>query len=194
MLLLDTVTLEPASVVVQESIFTVDTPSELSDILYRPAVRISSDNHEVYEIDQAAAIEEVKTLLPNTLLESACFLPFSPLTEKDKRQIVNKEIKRIIHNLRSVHDVSVYYQEEVIQFLLNQVNQAKQGFDALHKNLHHQIEQVFLKSLEQGVIDDGQVLMLQLNDTGRVLQIVRTNARSNSTQANTKYDFSIRHQ
>jgi hypothetical protein len=41
---------------------------------------------------------------------------------------------------------------------------------------------VLLKSLAQGVIADGQVLMLQLNDTGRVLQRVRTVARTGLTQ------------
>ena len=186
MLLLDTVTPEQTSIVVQESIFPVDTPSELSDILYRPSVRLSSETQEVYAVDQSSIIEEIKKQLSDSVLNFACVLPFLPLTEKDKKQIINKEIKRIIHSLRSAHDVSVYYQEEVIQFLLNQVNQANQGFEALYKNLHHQIEQVFLKSLEQGVIADGQVLMLQLNDTGRVLQIVRTAARSGSTQAKLK--------
>ncbi len=187
MLLLDTITAEPTLAVVQESIFNLDVPSELSDILYRPTVRISEDvSYENYEIGYNSAIEATKKQLPDAVLNTACILPFTPLTEKDKKQIINKEIKRIIHSLRSAHDVSVYYQEEVIQFLLNQVNQANKGFEALHKNLHQQIEQVFLKSLEQGVIADGQVLMLQLNDTGRVLQIIRTNARSGSTQAKLK--------
>lgn len=186
MLLLDTEIPEPTPAVVQESIFTVDTSSELSDILYRPSVRISADIHDTYETDPGFMIEEAKKKLPAAILDTACILSFSPLSEKDKKHIINKEIKRIIHCLRKAHDVSVYYQEEVIQFLLNQVNQAKQGFEALHKNLHDQIEQVFLKSLEQGVISDGQVLMLQLNDTGRVLQIVRTVTRSGSTQAKLK--------
>ena len=188
MLLLNTIASEPAPTVVQESIFNMDTPSELSDILYRPTVRISENSYEVetYETDYSSAIEAAKKQLTDTALNVGCILPFTPLTEKDKKHIINKEIKRIIHALRTAHDVSVYYQEEVIQFLLNQVNQSNQGFEAFHKNLHHQVEQVFLKSLEQGVISDGQVLMLQLNDTGRVLQIVRTNARSGSTQAKLK--------
>ncbi|MES2204353.1 MAG: hypothetical protein V4496_03945 [Pseudomonadota bacterium] len=187
MLLLDTITTEPTLAVVQESIFNLDTPSELSDILYRPTVRISEEAFfETDEVDYTAAIEATKKQLNDAVFNAACILPFTPLTEKDKKQIINKEIKRIIHGLRTAHDVSVYYQEEVIQFLLNQVNQAKKGFEALHKNLHQQIEQVFLKSLEQGVIADGQVLMLQLNDTGRVLQIIRTNARSGSAQAKLK--------
>lgn len=186
MLLLETTVPELVPMVVQESIFSVDTSSELSDILYRPSVRISTDVNETTEIDQDSIIEASKKQLSETILKAACMLPFSPLTEKDKKQIVNQEIKRIIHFLRTTHDVSVYYQEEVIQFLLNQVNQSQQGFEALHKNLHRQIEQVFLKSLEQGVIADGQVLMLQLNDTGRVLQIVRTTARTGSTQAKLK--------
>lgn len=186
MLPLDTTAPESSPVVVQESIFTVDTTSELSDILYRPTVRISSDDNEDYKIDQNSADEAAKKLLSDSILNAACVLPFSPLTEKDKKQIINKEIKRIIYHLRATHDVSVYFQEEVIQFLLHQTNQANRGFEALHKNLHHQIEHVFLKSLEQGVIADGQVLMLQLNDTGRVLQMVRTNARAGSTQVKLK--------
>ncbi len=186
MLLLDTAAPEPKPLVVQESIFAIDTSLELSDILYRPSIKISTDVNESIEINENHAVEEVKKQLSETIFESACLLSFSPLTEKDKKQIINKEIKRIMHSLRTTHDVSVYYQEEVIQFLLNQVNQANQGFEALHKNLHHQIEHVFLKSLEQGVIADGQVLMLQLNDTGRVLQIVRTVARTGSMQAKLK--------
>ncbi|MBP9725868.1 MAG: hypothetical protein KBD83_00175 [Gammaproteobacteria bacterium] len=186
MLLLDTTAPEPKTLVVQESIFAVDTSSELSDILYRPSIKISTDINDGIEIDENYVIEEVKKQLPETTFESACFLSFSPLTEKDKKHIINKEIKRIMHSLRATHDVSVYYQEEVVQFLLNQVNQSNQGFEALHKNLHLQIEHVFLKSLEQGVIADGQVLMLQLNDTGRVLQIVRTAARTGLAQAKLK--------
>lgn len=185
MLLLDTQAIESAPTVIQESIFTVDTASELSDILYRPTVRISENIYDIETdaTDHNTAIEAAKKQLTDSVMNVACVLPFTALTEKDKKYIINKEIKRIIHSLRSTHDVSVYYQEEVIQFLLNQVNQ---GFEALHKNLHQQIEQVFLKSLEQGVIADDQVLMLQLNDTGRVLQIVRTNARSGSTQTKLK--------
>ena len=186
MLLLDTTAPEPKTLAVQESIFAVDTSSELSDILYRPNIKISTEINESVEIDENYAIEEVKKQLPEATFELACFLSFSPLTEKDKKHIINKEIKRIMHSLRATHDVSVYYQEEVIQFLLNQVNQLNQGFEALHKNLHLQIEDVFLKSLAQGVIADGQVLMLQLNDTGRVLQIVRTVARTGLTQAKLK--------
>ncbi len=186
MLLLDTTAPEPKTLAVQESIFAVDTSSELSDILYRPNIKISTDINEGAEIDENYAIEEAKKQLPEATFELACFLPFSPLTEKDKKHIINKEIKRIMHSLRAIHDVSIYYQEEVIQFLLNQVNQFNQGFEALHKNLHLQIEDVFLKSLAQGVIADGQVLMLQLNDTGRVLQIVRTVARTGLTQSKLK--------
>lgn len=190
MLLLDTIAPEPAPIVVQESIFNLETPSELSDILYRPTVKITEAVYEAQaqEPDHGAIIEITKKQLTDAILNVACILPFTALTEKDKKQMINKEIKRIIHSLRSTHDVSIYYQEEVIQFLLNQVNQTNQGFETLHKNLHQQIEQVFLKSLEQGVIVDGQVLMLQLNDTGRVLQIVRTNARSGagSTQMKLK--------
>jgi len=186
MLLLDTSAPEPKPVLVQESIFTTESSLELSDILYRPSVKISPELNESYEMDEGYALEEAKKQLPETLFETACVLSFLPLTEKDKKQIINQEIKRIIHCLRMAHDVSVYYQEEVIQFLLNQVKQANRGFEALHKNLFHQIEHVFLKALEQGVIVDGQVLMLQLNDTGRVLQIVRTVARTASTQAKLK--------
>lgn len=186
MILLDTTTPEPTPSVIQESIFAVETASELSDILYRPSVRISVEENEASESDQNVIVEEVKKQLPESITESACILPFVTLNEKEKKHIINKEIKRIIHSLRNLHDVPIYYQEEIIAFLLNQVNHVQQGFEALHKNLYQQIEHVFLKSLEQGVIADGQVLMLQLNDTGRVLHMVRTSARSHVPQTKLK--------
>lgn len=180
MTLLDVAAPVTSPAVIQESIFSVDNRFELSDILYRPSIGpVAAD--EINQTDEKYAFESVKNQFSETVLASACVLPFLPLTEKDKKQIINKEIKRIIDCLRSAHDVPVYYQEEIVQFLLTQVNQAEKGFETLHKNLHHQIEHVLSKALESGALIDGQVLMLQLNDTGRVLQIVRTMARTTST-------------
>lgn len=186
MLHLDTEMPEAAPVIVQESIFSDHAPQELSDILYRPNIGPLSSFDEPNTWNANFALEAARKQFSEAILATACVLPFFPLTEKDKKNIINKESKRIIHCLRMTHDVPVYYQEEVINFLLSQVNQANKGFETLHKNLYHQIEHVFLKSLEQGALSDGQVLMLQLNDTGRVLQMVRTLARSGSMQAKLK--------
>jgi len=155
---------------------------ELSDILYRPALNIIDENQHNITIDSSLSIiDAVKRLLPETITQDACILPFVPLSEQSKKQILSNEIKRIIHCLRTSYDVSLYYQEEVIQFLLDQVEQNQNGFDNLHKNLYQQIEKIFLKVLSHGVILDGQVLMLQLNDTGHMLQIVRTSPRNSTS-------------
>jgi hypothetical protein len=186
MLTLETAKLETPPTIVQESIFAMDNTLELSDILYRPTLKISEETQEPGIVDTQYVLETTKKLMPEKILSSACILPFVSLSEKDKKQIINNEVKRIIHRLRSAYAVSIYYQEEVIQFLLRQINHANQGFSAFHEKLHTQIEQIFLKALEKGVIVDGQVLMLQLNDTGCVLQIVRTNARSGASQLKLK--------
>lgn len=189
MVLLDTIAPENVpdntSTIIQESIFSINPTIELSDILYRPNIGpLAAD--ELHQTDEKYAIEAVKKQFSAMVLANANILPFLPLLEKDKKLIINKEIKRIIHHLKSAYNVPVYYQEEVVQFLLTQANQANKGLEVLHKNLHHQIEKVLLKALESGVLIDGQVFMLQLNDTGRVLQMVRTATRTGTTQSATQ--------
>lgn len=186
MLLLDTEAPEETPMVAQESLFSHPAPLDLSDILYRPTIGPLSSFDEPVTWNENYALEAVQKQFSEAIVASACILPFFPLTEKDQKNIINKEIKRIIQQLKKTHDVPIYYQEEVIHFLLAQVAQANKGFEALHQNLHHQIEHVFLKSLEQGEVTNGQVLMLQLNDTGRVLQMVRTVVRSGTTQVKLK--------
>ncbi|MCD8542382.1 MAG: hypothetical protein LRY69_02805 [Gammaproteobacteria bacterium] len=166
----------------QEPLETPNHECELSDILYRPALNIIDESQQSIIIDPCLSIiEAVTRLLPETITQNSCILPFIPLSKKSKKQILSNEIKRIIHCLRTSHDVSLYYQEEVIQFLLHQVEQHQNGFDSLHKNLYQQIEKIFLKALSHGVILDSQVLMLQLNDTGHMLQIVRTSPRNSTS-------------
>lgn len=181
-LLVDMTDEDPAVHRSDEDLEKTNDEFELSDILYRPTLNIIDESQQTRTIDPALRIiDAAKRLLPETITKNACILPFIPLSEQSKKQILNNEIKRIIHCLRTSYDVSLYYQEEVVQFLLHQVEQHQNGFDSLHKNLYQQIEKIFLKVLNHGVILDGQVLMLQLNDTGHMLQIVRTSPRNSAS-------------
>lgn len=167
----------------EEDSFNHDSVIDLSDILYQSSVKISDEESEKEWIKNPQdMIKEAKKMLPEFLFSSTYILPFFPLSEKDKRKMINNEIKRIINRLRSKYNVSLYYQEEVINFLLSKINQEKKGFDDLHKNLYIQVEKILLKVLDKGLVIDGQVLMLQLNETGKVLQIIKAEMKNNTNK------------
>ncbi len=162
---------------IQQPVFDIDNSIELSDILYRPSLEINEKTLESNDIDIAFVLDEAKRLLPDNIVNFSCILTFASLTERDQRQIIANEVKRIIYRLRANHNISLYYQEEVIQFLLNRAIKAGEGLDDIHKNLYGKIEKLFLKAIEQGLIINDQILMLQLSNTGKLLQIVKTSAR-----------------
>lgn len=171
---------------IQESIFSDSSPVELADILYRPSISPVSSSNEEYQFSDDYPLTFVKKYFSAEIVTQACVLTFLPLSEKSKKLILNKEIKRIIQRLRDKHQIALYYQEEIAYFLLNRLNKENQGFDDLHKNLYPQVENIVLKALEKGTLMDEEILMLQLNDTGQVLHVVRTNTKAGVAQSRIK--------
>lgn len=174
------------STAIEESIISENSSIELADILYRPSISATSPWQDENSFSADYPTELVKKHFSTALLKHTSLLIFLPLAEKSRKIIVNKEIKRIIQVLREKHQLAIYYQEEIVHALLNRVDKENQGFDELHKSLYHQIENIILKVLEQGAVTDEQILMLQLNDTGQALQIVRTNTRANALHTRVK--------
>lgn len=183
MLLFDTEVPDVESVIHPEAILHDHFSSGLTDLLYRPNLSPTSFLQEESVVPESLIIEAVRKKFTSSVVEQAHLIIFSPLSEKSKKIILNKELNRIIQYLRDKYSVALYFQEEIVFFLLHHTNQEGQGFQELHQTLGYHIEHMVLQALQAGSLVDEQGLMLQLNTNGHSLQLVRTALKTGAAKS-----------
>jgi hypothetical protein len=151
---------------IHEKSVPVQAPNSLECILYRDDAEVMVARPESVE-----RLEALQARLPAEVIESSVMLFFKPLDMNAKRGIIRKNLIAQLAAWQAEWRVVLYFQEEVISYLLKRIDEQGFSMKAIAHLLQEKVLSVFQRTLNNKVINDGQALTLQLNDAGNLLMI-----------------------
>lgn len=116
----------------------------------------------VKEMDTAKHKEKLRQYLPETIIAQAVPLFFTPLTAEAKRLRIRRALAKQLRYWSSVCGISLYFQEEVLVYLLTY-------WQVIDDYLLQHVFPLFQRMLAGKVLEKHHALQLQLNETGTLL-------------------------
>jgi ATP-dependent Clp protease ATP-binding subunit ClpA len=145
-------------------ISSMNTANDLLSLVCEP------ERDEFPEIETAAEAPAPRLQLPEMLETIVTVIQFNPVSELTIRAIVQRQLQEYGNKVKSSHSVTIQYQDEVIEYLLQQVLHRNQGTKAVESVFQDFVTPAVEKSLLYAdQVQGGQVLLLMLNDTGQLL-------------------------